>query len=282
MTSGNKGIDYARTQAENFTSYYFETSNTKPLAYGIMSGDFDGAGGSYGIIQWNWKYGTLQPILRDLVNLHTADVQASFTVTADYNKFVDVVLNYSTADQMAWGTSITHYTSFNGDGTPVKSTGRSDNEPWNTYFKTLGTFKSCQDRQEAAVKPYFNLADGWCSDFGLWSRRGYSLAFDIAVQGGGMTTACHTDIMNFIAALPTTNLTPELRELYVMRYFANRRSDDVTSSFTNTFRDRKLAIANGSESVYGVNVDTVPYDLILEPNGLVALPPLKNPTWITI
>src|SRR5436305_7497072 len=240
MTAGNKGITYARTQAENFTSYYFETSNTKPLAYGIMSGDFDGAGGSYGIIQWNWKYGTLQPIFRDLVNLHPTDVQTAFTITADYNEFVDVVLNRTVAQQMAWGNSITDP---NNNHKVIAK--------WDAYFKTLGTLKSCQDRQEAAVVPYFNLADGWCSDFGLWSRRGYSLAFDIAVQGGGMTTACHTDIMNFIAALPTTNLTPELRELYVMRYFANRRSDDVRSSFMNTFRDRKLAIANGSGSVYG-------------------------------
>lgn len=271
MTSGNLGIAYTRTQAENFTSYYFETSNTKPLAYGIMAGDFDLAGGSYGIIQFNWKSGTLQPIFRDLINLHAADVQAAITATADYNTFVDVVMNRSTTDQIAWGHSISNV----GNMHQVV-------EPWNTYFKTLGTFKSCQDRQEAAVQPYFTLSDTWCSDFGLWSRRGYSLAFDIAVQAGGMSTACHTDIMNFIAALPVTNLTAELRELYVMRYFANRRSDDVTSSFTNSFRDRKLAIANGNGVVYGGAVDTVPYDLILEPNGLLAIPAGKAPKFITI
>jgi len=271
MTSGNLGIAYTRAQAADFTTYYYETGQHKPLAYGIMSGNFDGAGGSYGILQYNWKTGDLQPIFRDLINLHPADVQAAFTVTADYNTFVDVVLNRTTTNQIAWGDTITNQANKN---TVI--------EPWNTYFRTLATFKSCQDRQDQAAQPYFTQADTWASDFGLWTRRGYSLCFDMSVQAGGMTTQCHTDIMNFIAALPTTNITPELKELYTMRYFANRRANDVSSSFQQSFRDRKLAIAQGNGVVYGGNVDTVPSDLILEPNGLLAIPAGKTPNFITI
>ena len=161
----------------------------------------------------------MQPIFLNLVTNHAADLASAITVTADYNTFVDVVTNRTTANQIAWGDSITNQANKN---TVV--------EPWNTYFKTLGTLASCQAAQETATLPYYTLAEAWVSDFGLWSRRGYSLCFDMAVQAGGMTAACHSDIMAFIAALPTTNLTAELRELYVMRYFASRRADDITSA----------------------------------------------------
>jgi hypothetical protein len=266
----NLGIDYTRSQALNYTSYNYETSKTMPDSYGTISGNFDGAGNSFGIIQWNWKSGTLQPIMKDMINLHNADVQAAFTATADYNTFVDVVMNRTTADQIAWGNSISDPANLH-----------KVVEPWNTYFVNLGSFKSCQDRQMSGCTPYFNTADGWASDFGLWTRRGYALCFDTAVQAGGMTTACHTDIMNFVASVQN-KYTPEYRELLIMRYFAVRRSADVTSSYQASFRDRKTAIANGSGNVYGYPVSTDPYNLNLEPNGLLAVPAGKIPRWLRI
>lgn len=271
-TSGNRGLAYTRGQALDFTTYYYETSQHKPLCYGVMSGNFDGAGGSYGSCQFNWKTGDLQPIFKDLINNHPDDLAAAITNTTDYNTFVDVVTNRTTADQISWGDSITNP---NNKNTVI--------EPWNTYFKTLGTMASCQAAQENATMQYYNLAEQWCSDFGLWSRRGYSLCFDMAVQAGGMTQSCHDDIMNYIATQKTQpNMTPELLELYTMVFFALRRSADVTSSFKQSFQDRKMAIALGSGTVYGGQVTTLNNDLILEPNGLLAIPTGKIPQFITI
>jgi hypothetical protein len=265
MTVGNFGIDYTRSKALDYTSYNYETSMTQPASFGCASGDFDGAGGSYGLIQWNWKSGTCQPIFRDMVNLHAADLQSVITTTADYNTFVDVVLNRTTANQMAWGTSITDMTNKH-----------KILEPWATYFKNMGNLKSYQDRQLAAVKPYYNTADQWASDFGLWSRRGYGLCFDNAVQYGGMNTTCHTDILNFAAGLPTY-YAPEFRELKIMRYFAWRVCQDHQGTYYQSALDRRNAIANGSGNVYGYPVDSTPYDLVMEPNGLLAVPDLKKP-----
>lgn len=263
-------FDYTKSQCLDFTTYNYETSQHKPLAYGVMAGNFDGAGGSFGTCQFNWKTGDLQPIFQDLLTNHTADVQAAFTLTADYNTFVNVVQNMTTAQQIAWGDSITNQ----GNKNTVI-------EPWNTYFKTLGTFASCQAAQETATQPYYNTANTWASDFGLWTRRGYALCLDMSIQAGGMTALCHSDIMDFVAAQKLMpNMTPELQELYVMAYFAYRRSNDVSSSFQQSFRDRKNAIAFGSGTVYGGNVDTVPYDLILEPNGFLAAPASKTAKWV--
>jgi hypothetical protein len=264
----NKGIDYTRQQALSYTSYNYETSKTLPAAYGVMSGNFDGAGGSFGVIQFNWKSGTIQPILRDLINDHPADMQAAFTSTADYNTIVDVVLNRTTANQILWGDSISDPTNKH-----------KVIEPWNTYFVTLGSFQSCQDRQMQACQNYFNTANTWASDFGLWSRRGYALCFDNAVQYGGMNSTCHTDIMNFIAALPSY-YSAEFKELKTMRYFAWRVCQDHQGTYYQSALDRRNSIANGSGNVYGYPVSTAPYDLNLEPNGLLAIPAAKIPHWI--
>jgi hypothetical protein len=273
MTAGNKGIAFTREQARDYTSYYYETSLHRPQSYGKVAGDFDGAGGSYGIIQFNWKSGTCQQIFKDMFTNHAADMAAVFTATADYNTFYDVCFNRTTANQMAWGTSITV---LNANGTKSNKVV----EPWNTYFTNLGTYKSYQDRQDVACQPYYTNADTWISDFGLWTRRGYALMFDVAVQYGGIAAATHTDIMNWIAAQPTARITPELIELRRMRYIANRlATDHAGGAFSGVAFDRKRAIANGNGNVYGYPAPTYTYDLLLEPNGLVAIPPLKKPRW---
>lgn len=267
MTSGASTLNYTQMQALDYTSYNYETSLKRPASYGAVTGNFDASGGSYGTIQFNWKSGTCQPIFSDMIANHAADVQAAFTATADYNTFVDVVTNRTTTDQIAWGDSITDPTNKH-----------LVIEPWKTYFTTLGTFKSYQDRQDLACQPYFNNANTWVGDFGLWTRRGYSLCFDISVQYGGISTAAHTDIMNFVAALPNT-LTDELKELRKMRYIAWRTAQDHQGTYYQSSLDRKMGIANGQGVVYGGLVKTYDYDLLLEGNGIVGLPAKKKPKW---
>jgi hypothetical protein len=274
-TPGNQGEQYTKDKARDYVSYYYETSNYRPLSYGISSANFDGAGGSYGIIQFNWKSGTCQPIFKDMFNLHPDIMAEVFTTTADYNTFYDVVFNRTTANQILWGDSITI---LNADGT------RSNKikDPWAGYFVKLGTYKSYQDRQDVASAPYWNNAKTWSSNYGLWTRRGYTLMLDIAVQFGGISTAANTDILNFIAAQdPNKVLTPELRELRRMRYIASRCAQDHSGgAFSGSAFDRKLGIANGQGTVYGGFVTTQNFDCVLEPNGINAIPEGKKPRYL--
>jgi hypothetical protein len=271
-TPGNQGEYFTQMAALDYTSYNYETSKKRPDSYGVASGDFDGAGGSFGIIQYNWKSGTCQGMFKDMFNLYPDDIAASITNTADYNTFYDVVFNRTTAEQMSWGSSITDQTNKH-----------KLIEPWNTYFITMGTKESYQNLQIEYATPYLQNAKNWCSDFGLWTRRGYGLMFDISVQFGGISTAAHTDIMNFIAAMPTANIPPEVIELRKMRYIADRTAQDhAGGAFSGSAYDRKRAIANGSGNVYGYPVYTTDYDLILEPNGFSAIPAGKVPKWLHV
>ena len=47
---------------------FFETSNTYPDCYGITAGNWDGAGISHGVLQYNFKAGSLQPLWNHMNN----------------------------------------------------------------------------------------------------------------------------------------------------------------------------------------------------------------------
>src|SRR3954465_8753652 len=97
-------------KALDYTSYYYETSKHPPDSFGVCSGNFDNAGGSYGCIQFNWFSGTCQPIFKDLINNYpTMCLNAFSGDTTYYNEFKDVTFNRTTANQITWGDSITIY-----------------------------------------------------------------------------------------------------------------------------------------------------------------------------
>jgi hypothetical protein len=274
MTVGLLPRNTVYQKAKDYVTFYYETSKTAPDCYGVTAGDFDGAGMSWGIIQFNWKSTTIQPIFKDLINNYpTVCLNAFNNDQARYNEWVDVVFNKTTTEQIAWGTSKTIYTQFNADGTPVRSSGRKLQAPWQTYFEQLGVTPESIARQDVAVQPYLDNGENWKKKFSLWSRRGFLLLFDIAVQSGGIN-AYNSDgslrvdveaqIFSDIQALSPT-LSKNDREIAIMRSIANRKADTVSTEWQQSYRDRKLAIANGSGMVYGLPTDTVPYDMILEP-----------------
>jgi hypothetical protein len=253
MTSGVIPLTDLHQRCLDYVTFYYETGKASPDCYGVTAGNFDGSGISHGIIQFNFGSGTLQPIWRDLINNHPDVVAQAITTTTDYNTFVDVVLNRTTADQIAWGNSVTD---------PANQ--HQLLQPWATYFNNLGMTPESQARQNQACQPYFDSANTWKGDYSLWTRRGYALCFDIAVQSGSISTAVHDLIMSDFANI-NLNDSRESIEVQKMQIIANRRADAVSSTYQASYRDRKLAIANGEGTVYGGATTTVPYDLILEP-----------------
>lgn len=232
----------------------FETSTAPPDAFGVTGGNFDSQGLSHGALQWNFGQGTLQPIWKDLINLHSDVVRAAITNTADYNYFVDLILNKTKADQIAFGDRI----SDPNDKHKII-------EPWKTYFHNLGVSPESIARQREAAKWYFDQGRKYFDMFNLWTRRGFALMFDIAVQSGSISQA-KIDLINAdIAAMNITGKTEEEIETEKMTIIVNRKVEEVSSTWQASYRERKMSIANGSGVVYGsLNVDTTQYDMILE------------------
>jgi len=247
-------IDELKGKMLDYITYYYETGQVRPECYGVTAGDFDSAGLSTGIIQFNFLSGTIQPIWSYLINNYSTVCKTAFNnVLTDYNTWVDVVLNRTNQQQQDWGTSITD---------PNNS--HKVVEPWNTYFKQLGMSPEGVERQLLGCEPYFATALSYKETFNLYSRRGYTLLMDIAVQSGSISTTVQNQILSDFTLLPT-DLTREEEEHQKMIIIANRRADAVGATYRESYRDRKLAIANGTGTVYGGFVTTEPYELNLEP-----------------
>jgi phage minor structural protein len=255
-----------------FVSETFETSPDKfPDSFGRTAGNFDGAGMSWGIIQYNWKSQTVQPIFKDLINNYPTVVRGAITNQADYDYFKNVVFNKTVTEQIAFGNSITDTTNKH----KVK-------EPWNTYFRNLGLTKESQDRQMVATGWYLSEGKKYFNQLGLWSRRGYALCVDIAVQAGSMNPVKNGVVVDVIGQcltafqnIVTTGKTAGQIEVEKLVIIANKRSDQIDSSWQASFRERKLSIANGGGWIWnnGVYVDVAKYNLVLEPAFATNIPP---------
>lgn len=101
----------------------FETSGDR---FQQVTGNFDGAGMSFGPAQWNFKSGTLVPLFQLFEAADGAAYRRCFTDADDLAEF-QRVLGRPAAEQIAWADAA--------------STGRGKHEiaePWRGYFQALG------------------------------------------------------------------------------------------------------------------------------------------------
>jgi len=116
------GLDEALETAFSVTAA-FETAGDK---FQQITGNFDGAGLSFGPAQVNFGSGTLVPLFRKFLAADESSVRACFPDSDDYDDFMQV-LSVPAPQQIQWATSIT--------------TGRGGHdvvEPWRGYFQAVG------------------------------------------------------------------------------------------------------------------------------------------------
>lgn len=116
------GLDQALETAFSVTAA-FETAGDR---FQQITGNFDGAGLSFGPAQVNFGSGTLVPLFRKFLERDEASLRACFSDPDDYNEF-QRVLDSPLPQQLSWATSI--------------STGRGNHdvvEPWKGYLQAVG------------------------------------------------------------------------------------------------------------------------------------------------
>src|SRR5437899_4422439 len=118
----------------------FETDKSFPDCFAGLSGDFDGQGISFGVLQWNLGQGSLQPLLRKIIKAEPEMVESIFA--QDYEE-LDSVLAAPKSTQLDWARSI-------------QSLKHMVNEPWKGHFKTLGRQPLFQDVQVESAIRLFN------------------------------------------------------------------------------------------------------------------------------
>ena len=115
-------LEQALESAFSVTSS-FETSGDR---FQQVSGNFDGAGISFGPAQWNFKSGTLVPLFHKFQRADEAKLRACFPDPVDYEEW-QRVLGRPVAEQIQWADSI--------------STGRGKQEvaePWRGCLQAVG------------------------------------------------------------------------------------------------------------------------------------------------
>ena len=101
----------------------FETAGDK---FQQVTGNFDGAGLSFGPAQVNFGSGTLTPLFRKFKAADDSALRSCFTDEDDYDDWLRV-MDLPIAEQVAWANSV--------------SAGRGGHdvvEPWRSYFRAVG------------------------------------------------------------------------------------------------------------------------------------------------
>jgi len=218
----------------------FETGLMAPHCFSCLTGDFDGQGISFGVLQWNFGQKSLQPLLKDMKSEHGSVLQDVFD--NNYEELVEVLYQYSPERQMAWARSIQ-----TADRHRVF-------EPWRGLLRALGRTRECQEIQHRYASTIYRQAVELHRDYGLWSERGIALMFDIVVQNGSISTRTGDTIRDDFRHIPAGTERSAL-EVEKMRIIARRRAEASRAEFQADVRARKLCCANGEGLVHGTHFD---------------------------
>lgn len=215
----------------------FETGRGIPDCFAGITGDFDGQGISFGVLQWNFGQDSLQPLLKDMINQHRDIIEGIFN---EYFPVLETALNSDKEELMEFARSIQH---------PVR---HFIYEPWRGMFKSLGRTKEFQNIETKYARGVYEKSIELVNDYQLWSERAVALMFDIKTQNGSIRQVTKEQIFADYLNLPE-DLPEETLEIEKMKIIANRRAEASNPRWIEDVRKRKLCIANGSGEVHGIN-----------------------------
>mgnify|MGYP003574923330 CR=1 FL=1 len=238
-------------------SAFFETGKPYPESYGVTSGNHDGAGLSHGVLQYNFGTGSLNTLWRYMINTHPqVCLNAFMGDVARHDEWKAVVQDTVVANQIAWGTSITHP---DNDHMVI--------EPWSTYFMNLGTSQESIDKQVSMSSSWRVNADNWFNAITqIWSRKAYYLLWDISVQMGRFNPLSQVQT-EFADSANYVGKTEEQAEQWRCDRLAwhSAYNNAVSAANQAGVFQRKDMIAKEAGDWWGNIYNGVVFDAILEP-----------------
>ncbi len=197
----------------------------KPLDFGGLAGNFDKQGLSFGLLQWNIKSGSLQPLLKDFIRLSPVKFAEIFGDHAE--SFRDLLFNKSPKEQMQFALSI------NDSKNHII-------EPWKTYFTNLGNDPDMQTIQIRAAKDRLRIAAKYMPEFGFKTERAFAFLFDIVTQHGSNWLKTKNRGKMIAARLSQFG-----DEKAIMRIIAEILSTTVKPTFAKNVLERRTVIIEG-------------------------------------
>lgn len=226
----------------------FETGKYHPDCFCGITGDFDGMGISFGVLQWNVGQGSLQPIMKQMFEQHPDLLRAIFN---EHFEDVKALGDDNLEQQLAFTRSIQRRGQIR--------------EPWFGMLETLGRAPECQSIQTAHSSDLFDRALQLCGEYGLFSERGAALMFDVVTQNGSIGTSVRARIRADYQKLPHNDPGNEVARMCII---GARVTEASRASYADDVRARKSAIANGGGKVHGIAYDLADmFNLTLNPFG---------------
>jgi len=211
----------------------FETGKLGAASFSALAGDFDGMGISFSCLQWNIGQGTLQPLMRQMLNEHMPVMTRCFGTLE--TEIASAMAIQPTPMQLSWARSI------QGPMNHVV------NPEWATAFVLLGATPEWQAVAQVSAAGYFDHARFQASQFKLTSDRAIALLFDCGIQDGGVPSLQVHHVLD--------SAQPEWGEAEYMRAIAGAVADSCNPRFRQDVLTRKMTIANGIGIVHGLRYD---------------------------
>ena len=205
------------------------TADFEGHGFGLLEGNFDGAGLTWGIIGFTLSNGEIQKLLREA----EAAVPGTLArVLGPLAALWQEVMKRPRAQQMAWADSIS--SGPNHGSVPPE---------WKQAFAALGEEPVVKRLQmQRAYDAYFLPASATATKLQLMSELGVALAFDMHVQNGTSRKMAVAELAPLADTLPE----PEMR-----RRLAQRVAAFSSAAFSADVLSRKMTIAEGQGAVHG-------------------------------
>lgn len=230
----------------------FETGLSSPECFGSVTGNFDGQGLSFGVLQCNINQGSLQPLWLKMREAHGDKLKE---ILGDNYDAFSKMLDSSKSDQMKWALDIQHTEIING-----RTVWKFDAD-WLRRLHNLGISQEMIDIQVENASRRFEIAQANRKIFELSSDRALALMFDINVQNGKVDVkGAGARIRQDYMTIPLS-LTGRAVEERKMEIIARRRAEVADPRWRSDVLARKLTIALGRGRVHGKD-----YDLVTEFN----------------
>lgn len=204
------------------------TAQFESHGFGLLQGNFDGAGLTWGVIGFTMSNGQIQALLADTEAAVPGTLQR---VLGPLAMVWTTVTAKPLADQIAWADSISFGTS--KAAVPAE---------WRDAFARLGDEPTVKRLQmHRAYDKYFVPAVHAARTLRLEDELGIALAFDVHVQNGDFKPGAY--------AMAATTLG-RASALDRRKALANAVADSANSRWRDDVRERKLALATGAGSVH--------------------------------
>ena len=241
----------------------FETGRAG--GFGGLTGNFDGQGLSFGLMNFTIQAGSLIPLLQEFITKYPANYSSAFGKDADRFKEMVFATKPDPQNPKRQVRDVERQMAFVNNemnAIPRRAPGNKIIEPWKTYFGRLELDPEFQKIQVKAVRNALDRARYWCWYFTLKTERGFAFMFDLVSSHGGAWLNApkfkerrRILLRKMLADKQAQVGRSTLTELEKLEVIANMIADASGEEWREKVRVRKLWFVRGVGKVHGTLYD---------------------------